>query len=79
MTVSSISTAALPPGLDDHPGDARVDRQPRHLAAGLGQLVGLHGVELLEEPDAVNRALAELFSAVAQRSWMSHRKTSISA
>jgi pimeloyl-ACP methyl ester carboxylesterase len=27
----------------------------------------------LEEPDAVNRALAELFAAVVQESWMSHK------
>jgi hypothetical protein len=43
-----LAGAALPAGLDDHPGDAGVDREPGHLAAGLGQPVLLHGVELFK-------------------------------
>ena len=48
-----LAGAALLARLDDHPGDARVDGQAGHLAAGLGEAVVLDGVQLFEELDAV--------------------------
>ena len=48
-----LAGAALVARLDDHPGDARVDGEAGHLAAGLGEAVILDGVQFFEELDAV--------------------------
>jgi pimeloyl-ACP methyl ester carboxylesterase len=67
-------------GDEDHPCiDGSVFLKKTVPTAGLAVIPRAGHTITFEEPDAVNRALAELFSAVAQRSWMSHKKTSISA
>jgi hypothetical protein len=52
-----VAQAAEAVGLEDHPREARVDREPRELAAGAGEArtlargggVGDEGTELLEQ------------------------------